>query len=407
MTSSLDKAFSSVKIGPLELANRIAMAPLTRQVALPDGTPTDEMVAYYARRARGGVGLIISEGIYPKDEYGAAAYLSQPGIASKKHVTGWKKVCSAVHEHNAAIIIQLMHGGRVTDPRCLHEGESPVSASALQSDGFVLYTDSDEEKNIRGIDGDWPQVNFPVARELSIKEIEAIADGFAEGAVRSVEAGADGVEVHGANGYLIYQFIHPKTNKRTDLYGGTAVNNVRFANLVCEKVRDAIGPEKLISLRLSQDGVDDFMGAWPEGVAYARAIGEALRESAADVLHWSSFDWTDNRDTTSDSPMPKVLRQASGKPVIVNGGITEGSDVEQVLESGAGDICAVGRPLFAHPDWPHIIRSGAPYNWTEFDRTYVVAPAVDHAYAYPVNREPPSWTPDVNSRRKADWAGQT
>jgi len=400
---ALDKIFSSLKLGPLELANRVAMAPLTRQVAHPDGSPTDEMAAYYARRARGGVGLIISEGTFPNDEFGCVAYLSEPGIATNKHVAGWKKVCDAVHEFDVPIIIQLMHGGRVTDPRCLHDGESPVSASALQSDGFVLYTDSDAEMHDRGIEGDWPQVNFPAARELTEVEIERVAEGFAEGAERAIKAGADGVEIHGANGYLLYQFIHPKTNQRTDQYGGSAENNVRFAKLTCQKVRDAIGPDKLISLRLSQDGVDDFMGAWPGGTGYAQDVGTALADSAADVLHWSSFDWTDNRDASSNTPMPEIIRKASGKPVIVNGGIAEGADAEKVISSGAGDVCAVGRPLFAQPDWPHIIRSGAPYNWTEFDRKYVIAPPVDYQHAFPINQTPPEWTPDLSSRRKAGW----
>ncbi len=139
------KTFSPVQIGPLELKNRLVMAPLTRQVAELDGTPTDEMAAYYARRARGGVGLIISEGTYEIDELGCKAYLSQPGIANDKHVEGWKKTTKAVHALGTPIICQLMHGGRVSDPRCLFENESAVSASDTQSEGWVLYTDTDDE----------------------------------------------------------------------------------------------------------------------------------------------------------------------------------------------------------------------------------------------------------------------
>ncbi|MEQ9123851.1 MAG: NADH:flavin oxidoreductase, partial [Alphaproteobacteria bacterium] len=131
-----------------------------------------------------------------------------------------------------------------------------------------------------------------------------IADGFAEGAARGMQAGFDGVEIHGANGYLLYQFIDPKQNHRTDEFGGSPENNVRFARLVCERVRAAIGPDKLITLRLSQDGVDDFTGAWPDGVRYAEALGRALAGAPIDALHWSSFDWTDNRDPNSGDPMP-------------------------------------------------------------------------------------------------------
>lgn len=395
-----DTTFSPLRLGPLTLKNRIVMAPLTRQTADADGCATTEMAAYYARRARGGVGLIISEGTYETDELNCKAYLSQPGIANARHVEAWKATTDAVHALDVPIICQLMHGGRVCDPRCLYDGEAPVSASNTHSDGWVLYTDTEDEKHDRGISGDWPKVTFPAARELTLKELDQVADGFAAGARRAIEAGFDGVEIHGANGYLIYQFIHPKTNLRVDDYGGSPENNARFAKLVCEKVRAAIGPDKLITLRLSQDGVDDFMGAWPGGVNYARAIGAALADCAADALHWSSFDWSDNRDPDSDVPMPVALREASGKPVLVNGGIMDGAGAEAVFDAGAGEAVVVGRPLFAHPDWPHIIRSGLAYPWAEFDRKYVIQPPTDLSVDYPNDVRVPHWTPDLSHRQR-------
>jgi len=403
MSADFPRTFSPFTLGQLTLKNRIVMAPLTRQNAEYDGTPTDEMVGYYARRAAGGVAMIISEGTYPTDELGCVAYLSQPGIVTPGHVEGWRRVADAVHAHGVPIILQLMPGGRVSDPRCLHEAESPVSASAMQSPGWVLYTDTDEEKHNRGLKGEWPKVTFPAARELTVDEIERVAEGFAAGAKRAVEAGCDGVEIHGANGYLYYQFIHPKTNTRKDEYGGSAENNVRAVKLACRKVREAIGPGKIITLRLSQDGVDDFAGAWPGGVAYAREVGKALADCDCDALHWSSFDWTDNRDPESDVPMAKAIAEASGKPMIVNGGIADGRHSEAVIEGGAGDLCAVGRPLFAHPDWPHIIRSGEPFDWIPFDRKYVISPPIDYRHAYPAERLVPDWNPDTSRRRKPGW----
>src|ERR1700723_4396582 len=128
MSEVFPRLFSPTKLAGYSLNNRIAMAPLTRQMAEPDGTPTDEMAAYYARRARGGVGLIITEGTFQNDELNCAAYLSQPGIANAKHIAGWRKVVDAVHAQNVPIILQLMHGGRVCDPRCLHQGTQPVTA---------------------------------------------------------------------------------------------------------------------------------------------------------------------------------------------------------------------------------------------------------------------------------------
>jgi 2,4-dienoyl-CoA reductase-like NADH-dependent reductase (Old Yellow Enzyme family) len=385
--------FSPTRLAGVTLRNRIALAPLTRQVAEPDGTPTDEMAAYYARRARGGAGLIITEGTYEQEGFGSRAYLSQPGMATPGHVAGWRRITEAVHAQGAAIILQLMSGGRVTDPRCLPRGEQPVSASATRSEGWVLYTDTRDEADIRGITGAWPKVTFGPARELSTAEIETIAEGFAAAAGRAVEAGFDGIELHGANGYLLYQFIHDRTNLRTDQYGGSVENRLRFPRLVCEKIRAAIGPDRILTLRLSQDGVDDFGGAWAGGVATARAIGHALADSPVDALHWSSFNWKDNRDPASSVPMPVALREASGLAVIVNGGIADGADAEAALAAGAGDIVAIGRPMFAHPDWPAIVRSGAPFAFTPFDRRYVIKPPIDYGLAYPANYLAPDWPP--------------
>ena len=406
MTNAFPTTFSPFKLGPLALKNRIVMAPLTRQCADDDGTPNDEMASYYARRARGGLAMIITEATFENDELGCVAYLNQPGIANAKHVAGWKKVTDAVHAHGVPILLQLMHGGRVSDPRCLHEGEQAVTASDTQSPGWVLYTDTDEEKHNRGISSDWPKVTFPPARALTKAEIERVADGFAQGAARATEAGFDGVEIHGANGYLLYQFIHPKTNLRTDEYGGSPENNVRFAKLVCSKVREAIGPGKVITLRLSQDGVDDFAGAWPGGIAYAKALGAALADCDCDALHWSSFNWKDNRASDGKDPLPGVIAKASGKPMIVNGGVANGADAEEILTSGNGDLVAVGRPLFAHPDWPHIIRSGETYDWVPFNRRYVIKPPYDYALGYPFELPVLDWDPDLTKRRTAGWMGQ-
>lgn len=391
MAEVYKRLFSPFTLAGQTIKNRIAMAPLTRQMAQADGTPADEMVAYYARRARGGVGLIISEGTYEDNKLGCRAYLSQPGIVTAKHAKAWKKVADAVHAHDCKIIMQLMHGGRVSDPRVLG-GKPPVSASATQSPGWTLYTDNDYEKKIRNIEGAWPKVTFGQARALSVKDIHAVADGFAEGAARAVEAGFDGVEIHGANGYLLWQFINPRINLRKDEFGGSPENSVRFARLVAEKVRKAIGPKKMLTLRISQDGVDDFAGAWPGGVKYAAAIGKALKTSGYDALHWSSFNYLDNRDASNPTPMPTVIRKASGLPMITNGGIGDGAQAEAALKSGAADIVAIGRPIFAHPDWAYIVRSGQPYPWSDFDRKYVIRPPLDFALAYPLGLADPKWS---------------
>ncbi|MDB2325106.1 NADH:flavin oxidoreductase [Alphaproteobacteria bacterium] len=393
------KLFNEVALGPLSLKNCIAMAPLTRQCAEDDGTPNDEMVAYYARRARGGVGLIISEGTYPADNLSGIGYLNQPGCENDKQQEGWQQIIEACHRHGAKIIIQLMHAGRVADPRTIRDGESPVSASDTHSAGWVLYTDNDTELHDRELTGAWPQVTFPPSRALTEDELSAVADDFAAAAKRAVDAGADGVEVHGANGYLLYQFTDPKQNLRTDAYGGSAENNMRFPNMVVDRVRSAIGPDKLISYRISQDGVDDFTGFWQAGQEYVEAIGKALKDMDADVIHWSSFDWKTNRFDAAQPPIPVTLKKISGKPFITNGNVFDGETAEEVFAQNAGDVVAIGRPIFAHPDWPYIVASGMDYDWMDFDRKYVIHPPYDYTYAYPASLPERDWSPEAKVKR--------
>lgn len=191
-------------------------------------------------------------------------------------------------------------------------------------------------------------------------------------------------------GDMPYEFWHGKRNKLWVLKVPTA------------SVRARLGPiDRLGALTFdSTSGVGAyFMGAWPGGVDYATAIGAALADCAADALHWSSFDWTNNRDENSEMPMAKAIKQASGKPMLVNGGIADGPGAEAVFEAGAGEAAVVGRPLFAQPDWPHIIRSGMEYPWAEFDRKYVIQPPVDLDICYPMDRSITDWDPDLSKRR--------
>jgi 2,4-dienoyl-CoA reductase-like NADH-dependent reductase (Old Yellow Enzyme family) len=201
-----------------------------------------------------------------------------------------------------------------------------------------------------------------------------LAGSFARAAVRAIEAGFDGVEVHGANGFLIDNFFNSAVNVREDAYGGSPTKRAKFAHLVCRKVRDAIGAEKIVTLRLSQDRIDGLHDRYAGGVAEAREIGEALAAAPVDALHWASFAWDDNRDPDSDEVIPAVLRQSSGKPLIVNGGVHEAADAQRVIESGAGDLVAVGRPLFANPDWANRVRAGDLAVQTAFERKYVIDP---------------------------------
>ena len=235
---------------------------------------------------------------------------------------------------------------------------------------------------------------------MSKKEIQKIINDFAESAKYAVEAGFDGVEIHGANGYLLYQFTDPKQNLRNDEFGGNAKNNLKFSKLICEKIREEIGNDKIISYRISQDGVDDFDGYWEEGQKYVENLAKELKNFPIDAIHWSSFDWKDNRFNKNDPPIPVTIKKLSNHTVITNGGIYDGDTAKEVLDMKGGDLIAIGRPLFAQPDWPYIVASGIPYKWMEFDRKYVIQPPYDYTYSYPTSLPEVYWPPDENVRKK-------
>jgi len=200
---------SPLTLGALELKNRVIMAPLTRNRATADRVPTPMMVEYYAQRAS--AGLIISEATVISEE--ANGYLNTPGLFTDAQVEGWKKVTQAVHEKGGLIVAQLWHVGRVSHPDLLN-GETPVSASAVQQAGHVSL--------LR------PKRPYVLPRPLEISEIHAITEQYKQAAIRAKEAGFDGVELHAANGYLIDQFLQSKTNQREDEYGGSVENRTRF-----------------------------------------------------------------------------------------------------------------------------------------------------------------------------------
>jgi len=373
MSDAFPLLFSPFHLGTCRLRNRICVAPTTRQVAEADGTPTSAMRDYWVSRVRRGAALVFTEGVYFTDHGGCKGYPHQSGICNERHEAAWGEIAQAIHDAGGRCILQLQHAGRLADPLFLAEGEQPRSASDTHAPGYVIFTDSEQEKELRGWDH-LPYRSYLPARALTRAEIHEIADEFAEAAVRAVRCGFDGVEVHGANGFLIDQFFNARVNRRTDEFGGTPARRSRFAILVCQRVREALGPAPVVTLRLSQDRIDGIHEAYPGGVAEAREIARTLREAPVDGLHWASFAWDDNRDPGSDEIIPQVLREESGKPLIVNGGVHDGAVAEHILATDVGDLIAVGRPFFANPDWVERVRSGEPQQWRPFHRRYVVHP---------------------------------
>src|SRR4051794_30323078 len=225
--------FSSVTLGDIEIANRVVMAPLTRMRSGASGVPGDLVAEHYRQRA--GVGLIVTEGVYPSHE--SQAFVGQPGLVTDEQVEGWRRVAEAVHARGGKVVVQVMHGGRVTHPD-VNGGRRVVAPSAIAING--------EGHTSRG------KQPYPVPHALTVAEARAVVLDFVAAARRAIEAGLDGVEIHGANGCLLHEFLSPASNRRTDEYGGSPENRARFVVQVVTAVAAAIGAGK-VGLRISPE----------------------------------------------------------------------------------------------------------------------------------------------------------
>lgn len=330
--------FDEAKIGGLGLANRIVMSPMTRNRADRDGVPTDLMATYYAQRAS--AGLIVTEGTQPSAI--GQGYVTTPGLHTEEQVAGWRKVTDAVHAEGGRIFIQIMHTGRIGHS-ALHGGERQVAPSEVLHEGHTYTYDGP-------LDNETP-------RELTTAEVEQTVRDFVEAARNAIRAGADGVELHGANGYLIQQFLASNTNLRTDRYGGSVANRIRFAVEVVTEVAKAIGPER-VGLRVSPGNT--FNGIAETEADTAELYPALLREIAPLGLAYLHIVESAGREYT------RKLRALWPSAVIlspVNDGDPTGKEHgEQAITEGASDLIAFGRNFLANPDLPHRFRTGAALN---------------------------------------------
>ncbi|PJK21763.1 NADH:flavin oxidoreductase [Mycolicibacterium goodii] len=337
---------TSVRLGGLKLDNRLAVAPMTRVSAAADGTPTDAMAGYYAEFARGGFGLVITEGTYT-DTTHSQGYLNQPGLATDAHVAGWRPVTDALHAAGVPIVAQLMHAGALSQGNS--HGVETIAPSAVPPRGTML-----EEY---GGSGTWP-----TPREMSAADIDAAIAGFVDAAARARAAGFDGVEIHAANGYLLDQFLTTYTNHRTDEYGGTVADRIRLAAQISAAVRTAVGADFLVGVRLSQTKVNDFEYRWPGGAQDAEVIFTALAATGIDYLHIASEgrDFIDGARLDDGRTITALARQVTGLPVIANGGMHDTTQAADVLDGGHADVLSIGRGALANPDLPQRVSSGTP-----------------------------------------------
>jgi N-ethylmaleimide reductase len=323
-----------IRLGNLNFAHRFAMAPMTRSRAKVDGTPGDLAAEYYAQRAS--LGLLITEGTQPSDD--GQGYLTTPGIYTDAHVEGWRKVTSKIHKAGARMFIQLMHAGRISHPDNTPHRRQPVAPSAVQPDE-KMFT----RKGMQQI---------PVPRALTTEEVKATMQDFRHAAAAAIDAGADGVEIHGANGYLVHQFFAPNANQRTDEYGGSIQNRARFALELAATIADEIGPERT-GIRISPCAPIGGLEEGDEGpdlYRYLVAELDRFRLAYLHVLHLG------NEELLRD------IRRAWSKSLLVlrvdRNLETLGDDVS----SGLADMIPIGKWALANPDFVKRFKHGAPLN---------------------------------------------
>jgi 2,4-dienoyl-CoA reductase-like NADH-dependent reductase (Old Yellow Enzyme family) len=311
---------------------------MTRVSATPDGAATTEMSDYYATFARGGFGLILTEGIYT-DTTHSQGYLNQPGLATEAHVAAWRPVTDAVHTHGAPILAQLMHAGALSQGNS--HGAHTIAPSAVTPRGSMLAE--------YGGTGAWP-----TPRAMTTADIDTVVRQFGEAALRAQAAGFDGVEVHAANGYLLDQFLTDYTNTRDDQYGGSVDNRIRLTAMILTEIRAGVGPDYVLGVRLSQTKVNDFTYRWPGGAADAEIIFAALAGTGVDYLHIASEgrDFIDTARLSDGRTITALAREVSGLPVMANGGMHDLGQAADVLDGGHADLLSIGRGALANPDLP-------------------------------------------------------
>jgi N-ethylmaleimide reductase len=353
------KLFSEYQLGSITLKNRVVMAPMTRSRAISN-VPNELMAEYYAQRA--GAGLIITEGVAPSPN--GLGYARIPGIFNQEQVAGWKLITDAVHAKGGKIFIQLMHTGRVSVAENLPAGAEVLAPSAVQLEG-TMWTDAN---------GMQP---YPTPKEMTAADIEATIEEYVTASKNAIVAGFDGVELHGANGYLIEQFLNTATNQRTDAYGGSATNRNRFAIEVSQRVAAAIGADKT-AMRVSPYGVFNGIAIHDELDAQYIELATALGKLGLVYLH--NVDHSSQGAPAVPEASKKKLKEAFGGTFIYSGGLDKVS-AEAVLEEGRGDLVAFGRPFLANPDLVARLQDDLELAHPDYNKLYT--PGADGYSDYP------------------------
>ncbi len=339
------KIFEPYDLCGIKLKNRLVMSPMTRSRAI-NNIPNDLMVKYYSQRA--GAGLIITEGVAPSAN--GLGYPRIPGIYNQKQIVGWKKITDSVHEKGGIIFIQLMHTGRVSHPENMEENTTILAPSAIAASG-EMYTDRSGMQPL------------PVPKEMTLREIEQTQLEYVKAAENAIAAGFDGIELHGANGYLIDQFINTGSNTRTDVYGGNIVNCCRFAIEVAQKVVSAIGKNR-VGIRLSPYGTYNDMALFDGMEDTFEYLAEELGKLKLNYVHLVDHS-SQGAPEVTDTVKSKI-QKAFGGNIIASGGLDK-EKAELILEQQKGDLVAFGQAFLANPDLVSKFKNNLPLNPPDYD----------------------------------------
>ncbi|WP_096085082.1 alkene reductase [Agaribacterium haliotis] len=353
----MSQIFDPMQLGAVALKNRILMAPLTRCRADDEHLPTPLMAEYYAQRAS--AGLIIAEATMAMP--GCSAFWREPGIYSDKHAKAWRTVTDAVHQKGGKIFLQIWHGGRACHP-ALNDGREPVAPSALAITNDEVHTPEGKQA-------------YTVPRALTDDEIPAIIEGFKNAAKYAKQAGFDGVEVHGANGYLLDEFLRDGANKRDGAYGGSIENRARLLLEVIEAVSEVWGSER-VGVRLSPlNSFNSMIDSDP--VALATWLAKRLNDFELAYLHLMRGDFLGEQQGDVISPVREHYRGN----LILNMAYSA-SEAGESIKQGQADAIAFGVPFIANPDLPERLQHGAPLNDANPETFY--SPGAEGYTDYPV-----------------------
>ena len=337
------KLFEPFAMGSLKLRSRIVMAPMTRSRAI-GSVPNDLMAQYYGQRSS--AGLIVTEGTAPSPN--ALGYARIPGGYSAEQTEGWKKAAAAAHRGGAKIFMQQMHTGRIAHPFNLPPGAEVVAPSAVKA-AAQMWTDQSGMQDM------------PTPRALATHEIAGVIGEYVQTSKNAVAAGFDGIELHGANGYLIEQFLLPGTNQRNDEFGGSLEKRNRFAVQTAAAVAKAIGADK-IGIRLSPFNTFNDMSVHDEVPAQYERLAKDLGALKLAYLHIVAY-------SKVGEPLLRAIKKAFGGPIIINGGL-DVAKAEAAFAAGYADLAAFATAFLANPDLPRRLERGLPLNAPQADTFY-------------------------------------